>query len=58
MEPTLPDINDIIDKLEAALESETGVRLTKNEVYELLWQLSESMLANMMQRHLIAMYEA
>ena len=58
MEPTLPDINDIIDKLEAALDNETGVRLTKNEVDELLWQLSEKDIAIRLQRHMIVLLEA
>lgn len=58
MEPTLPDINDIIDKLVAALDNETGVRLTKDEVDELLWTLGENDMAIQLQRYLIGMLEA
>lgn len=55
----MPDINDIIDKMEAALDNETGVRLTRDEVDELLWTLGENDIAIQIQRHhLIGMLEA
>lgn len=54
----MPDINDIIERLEDALNRESGIVLTKDEIDELLWTLGENDIAIQLQRHLIGMLEA
>ena len=49
----MADINEIFDRLEAALDKETGIVLTIDEVDELLWSFGEQGLAIELQLHMI-----
>lgn len=48
----------LLNKLEAAQDADKGVRLTAQEVDDLLWKIGEQEIAIDLQRHMIGMLEA
>jgi len=52
------DINDLIARMESAMDEEHGIVLTRDELDELLWTIGELEIGNQMQAHMIALLEA
>lgn len=52
------DINNIIARMESAMDEEHGIVLTRDELDEVLWTIGELEIGNQMQAHMIDLLEA